>query len=137
MKLLRRTGQAALAWVFLRSGYDVVRNPGKPAVTAAPFLGTVRRALPVALPDDTTLVRANAALQIAAGGLLAAGVTPRAAALALIGSLVPTTLAGHAFWKLDDEALRPNQRNHFNKNVAVLGGLLVLLSEERNARDPG
>ena len=48
------------------------------------------------------------------------------AALGLAASLVPTTLGGHAFWTHDDPAQRTNQRNHFNKNLGLLGGLLVV-----------
>jgi uncharacterized membrane protein YphA (DoxX/SURF4 family) len=49
---------------------------------------------------------------------------PRLAALALAGSLIPTTLAGHAFWKVDDPTARKLQRIQFHKNLAMIGGLL-------------
>lgn len=132
MTLFRTIGRSAIAWVFLRAGYDVVRNPAKPAATASSLLTSLRRKLPVELPDDTVVVRANAAFQISAACLFAADVAPRAAALGLIGSLVPTTLAGHSFWKVDDAALRPNQRNHFNKNLALAGGLILYLVGDRH-----
>ena len=47
------------------------------------------------------------------------------AALALIGSIVPTTYAGHRFWEETDEATRAEQRMHFFKNLGLLGGLLL------------
>lgn len=131
MRAVRAAGRAALAWVFLRAGVDVVANPSRPAATAGPFLERLRAALPVPLPGDATVVRANAAAQIAGAALFATGRAPRLAAGGLIASLVPTTLAGHAFWKVDDPALRPNQRNHFNKNLAVVGGLLLFIAERR------
>jgi uncharacterized membrane protein YphA (DoxX/SURF4 family) len=40
-------------------------------------------------------------------------------------SLVPTTLAGHPFWHEADQAARAQQRIHFLKNVAMLGGLIL------------
>ena len=55
---------------------------------------------------------------------LALGLAPRLSALALAGSLVPTTLAGHAYWTIDDPAVRKVQRIHFHKNMALIGGLL-------------
>ena len=72
------------------------------------------------------VVLADGALKVAAGGLLAFGQVPAlVSALALAGSLVPTTIAGHAFWKESDPAKRKQQRVHFIKNVSMLGGLLI------------
>jgi putative oxidoreductase len=128
--------RAALAWVFVFSGQDVMRHPQKPAKTAGPLLDTMRRAAPIALPDDETIVRANAAVQAAGGVALAAGITPRFSAAVLAATLVPTTLGGHAFWTHEDPAQRANQRNHFNKNLGLLGGLLaVVLAGEKGSRD--
>jgi putative oxidoreductase len=72
------------------------------------------------------LVRANGAVQVAAGTLLALGKSPRLAALVLAGSLVPTTYAGHAFWNEVDDEDRARQQIQFLKNLAVLGGLLTV-----------
>jgi uncharacterized membrane protein YphA (DoxX/SURF4 family) len=120
-------GRLALSWVFLFSGFDVLRHPDKAATTAGPFIARLRERSPVELPDDVTLVRLNAATQVVAGTALATGVAPRLAAGALIGSLVPTTVAGHAFWIHDDPAQRTNQRNHFNKNLGLIGGLIIVV----------
>ena len=43
----------------------------------------------------------------------------------LAASLVPTTLAGHRFWELEDPAQRTQQKLHFFKNVSMLGGLII------------
>jgi putative oxidoreductase len=67
-------------------------------------------------------------VQAGAGALLAVGVLPRLSALALAGSLVPTTLAGHAFWTFEDPALRKQQQIQFAKNVAMLAGLLYAVA---------
>ena len=77
------------------------------------------------ISDTRQAVQANGALQMASGGLLALGRLPRLSALALAGSLVPTTLAGHRFWSETDPAKRSMQRVHFVKNVSMLGGLLL------------
>ena len=47
--------------------------------------------------------------------------------LALIASLIPTTVAGHPFWTIEDPAARAQQRIHFLKNSAMLGGLLLVV----------
>lgn len=126
MRLIRTLARPLLAWLFIHSGSDVYRNPGPRAGVAGPTLDRIRDAVP-ALPDDhQALVRANAALQVVAGGLLAVGAFPRLAALALAGSLVPTTIGGHAFWAQDDPEQRARQQLQFDKNLAILGGLLTV-----------
>jgi putative oxidoreductase len=131
IRALYAVARIALAVVFVRSGWEVVRAPAKAAATAGPLLGTLRSkapgSLPVPLPEDEQLVRANAAAQVAGGVLLASGIAPQLAAGVLMGSLVPTTFAGHSFWKHEDPAQRFNQRNHFNKNIGLFGGLLLVL----------
>lgn len=119
--MLRRLGQVCLASVFVSSAVDVLRDPHSRAEKAA-TLGLAERLG----TDDVTLVRANAAAMLLGGLAVATDRLPRAAALGLAASLVPTTLAGHRFWEGDD---RRNQRIHFAKNVAIAGGCLVLASK--------
>jgi putative oxidoreductase len=127
IRALYTVARIALAVVFIRSGYEVVRAPAKAAATAGPLLEAVRSQSPVPLPADEQLVQANAAAQVAGGVLLATGIAPQLAAGVLMGSLVPTTFAGHSFWKHEDPAQRFNQRNHFNKNIGLFGGLLLVM----------
>jgi putative oxidoreductase len=75
---------------------------------------------------STTIVRGNAALHLSAGALLACGVATPVAAGALAVSMVPTTVVGHAFWRIQDPAPRIQQRIHFSKNVSIIGGLLFV-----------
>ena len=77
------------------------------------------------LPFPKVLVRLNGAVMVVAGLALAANIRPVLASAALVAVLVPTTLAGHAFW-LVDGAARQQQMAHFMKNMAVVGGLLAL-----------
>jgi uncharacterized membrane protein YphA (DoxX/SURF4 family) len=60
--------------------------------------------------------------------MLVLGVLPRVAAATLVGSLVPTTVAAHRFWEKDNPSERGQQTVHFLKNVAMLGGLLMVVS---------
>jgi putative oxidoreductase len=122
--------RAALGWVFIHAGSDVLRKPEAPAKKAAPVLAGIRQAVPLELPDDTLLVRLNAGTQVVAGAALMFGKAPRLAALALIGSLVPTTAGGHRFWEFE-AAERMNQRNHFIKNLSIVGGLLQVVITPR------
>jgi uncharacterized membrane protein YphA (DoxX/SURF4 family) len=70
-------------------------------------------------------VRVNAAVQVVAGVMLSLNKFPRISALALAGSIVPTTLAGHRFWEENDPAARAGSQIHFFKNASMLGGLLI------------
>jgi uncharacterized membrane protein YphA (DoxX/SURF4 family) len=124
--LPRTLARLLLAWVFIRSGLDVLRNPEPRVKTASGFLDELRTRVPLVPEDKLLMVRTNAGLMLVAGGLLALGVQPlsRLAALALCVSLVPTTLGGHAFWTHTDPAARAQQWIHFDKNLAMAGGLL-------------
>jgi putative oxidoreductase len=104
-------------------GYDASRVPGARVDQAAPALAILRKILPLPV-EDAVMVRANGAVQAAAGALLALGILPRASAIILAGTLIPTTWAGHAFWTIEDPSARKLQRIHFHKNMAMIGGLL-------------
>lgn len=134
MNVLDAASRLALGYVFVHAGSDVLRHPEPPAKRAEPVLSAIRSAAPVALPDDVTLVRVNAAAQVVAGGALVLGVAPRLAAAVLIGSIVPTTFGGHRFWEFEAGEQRTGQRNHFIKNVSIAGGLLHVVCTPRRNR---
>jgi uncharacterized membrane protein YphA (DoxX/SURF4 family) len=124
MRVLRALGRGLIAALFVIGAPDVLRRPEPRAEVAHDALSKVRSVAPF-VPDDVEAVRANAAAQFVAGVLFALGKAPRAAAAVLAASLLPTTLAGHPFWTVDDPAQRAQQRMHFAKNLAVLGGLIL------------
>ena len=123
--LLQTAGRVLTAPVFITGGYAALVNPGARVAMAAPTLDAIREYVPFLPEDDELLVRANGGLQLAAGVGLLLGIKPRLSALALVSSLVPTTLAGHAFWEMDG-ADAATHKTHFSKNVAALGGLLLV-----------
>jgi putative oxidoreductase len=124
MDLLRAIARPMMASMFIYGGLDSVKRPTKKAPAAAPVVEPVVESFD--LPGDVAAwVRVNGAVQVAAGTALALGKMPRLAALALAGSLIPTTLAGHRFWEEGDPAKRAGQTTHFLKNVSMLGGLLL------------
>ncbi len=104
-------------------GYSALTQPGgRPEAVSA--------VLPLPRPD--LMVRLNGAAMVAGGAALAVGIKPRLAALGLAASLVPTTYVGHRFWAQTDPGLRRNHTIHFEKNLALVGGLLAYaLSEDR------
>ena len=125
MKIVRTIAQPMLAAVFIAGGMDVLKNPEPRAKLAKPVVDWVASTVSMAPRDPVAAVKLNAMVQLGAGGMLAAGILPRLAALALATSVVPTTVAGHRFWEIEDPVQRARQRTQFLKNTAILGGLLL------------
>ncbi|GAA4611424.1 DoxX family protein [Saccharopolyspora hordei] len=128
--LIRRLARPMLAATFVYGGIGTLRDASNHAKAAAPLLEKTvvrfRDRLPQGFPTDPeTLVRIDGAIKVGAGAMLAFGKFPRLAALLLAGSLVPTTLAAHAFWEMSDPQERTEHQVHFLKNVGLLGGLLL------------
>ena len=131
MTLIRLVARPMLASMFVVGAVNALKNTDAAAAKARKITDTmvplVRRAAPsVPIPQDArTLVRINAVTQLLAAAAFATGRAPRLSSTVLAASLVPTTLAGHAYWEESDPAARNNQRIHFFKNVSMLGGLLI------------
>jgi uncharacterized membrane protein YphA (DoxX/SURF4 family) len=108
-----------MAAMFVTGGVDALRNPG----------GRRDLVAKAGLDNADQLVRINAATMVVGGLGLATGRLPRLSALALAGTMVPTTVVGHAFWSESDKAARKNQQVQFFKNVSMLGGLLMAVAD--------
>jgi uncharacterized membrane protein YphA (DoxX/SURF4 family) len=126
MGVVRTIARPLVASLFIASGLEVLANPEPRAKAAKPVVDRVASVVPFAPTDPVDAVRLNAAVHLGAGVLLAAGVMSRLAALSLAVSMVPTTVAGHRFWEIDDPVKRSQQRVQFLKNTGIFGGLLVL-----------
>jgi uncharacterized membrane protein YphA (DoxX/SURF4 family) len=132
MHPVRTAARAMLASIFVVQGAEALAHP-EPLMERArrfsdrigPALGNIRPDLPA---DPGSLVRLNAAVMVAGGALL---VTPlhRPGAVAVIASLVPTTVAAHAFWEHEDPMQRKQQRVQFLKNLGLLGGMLLAAAD--------
>lgn len=131
MTATRLIARPLLASTFMVGGANALKNAPALAAKAKPVTDRLRpmlqKAAPqVKIPEDTvTLVRINAGAQILAAVALARGRAPRLSSTVLAASLLPTTVAGHQFWKESDPAARANQQVHFFKNLSMLGGLLL------------
>ncbi|AYY11982.1 DoxX family protein [Actinobacteria bacterium YIM 96077] len=129
MSLVRLIARPMLASIFVVQGVKNFRDPD-PLVPGAKsvverFGPMVERHAPDVPTEPRQLVRANAVTQFGAGLALATGKCPRLAALVLAGTLVPSTLANHAFWETEDPEQRNEQRVHALKNAGLAGGLLL------------
>jgi hypothetical protein len=118
-------------------GPDAVRAPGARVDQAATTLAALRKIVP--LPDDEVVVRGKRGGAGAGRDPARRRRSPAVLGDGLVGSLVPTTIAGHAFWTIEDPTARKLQRTQFHKNMAMIGGLLFagLDTPRRGARvDP-
>ena len=108
MTVTRMIARPMIASTFFVGAVSALKNApklaGKASGVTDALIPAVKRFAPtVPVPEDpVTLVRINAAVQLAAAGALATGNAPRLAAATLATSLVPTTIAGHRFWEESD-----------------------------------
>lgn len=126
--MLKPLGRICLSGIFILGGADAFKAPG-------PRTGKVEGA---GIPEPEMAVKVNGATMVIGGILLALGIAPKAAAGALIGTLIPTTLVGHAFWKEETPQAQSMQRVQFLKNLGLVGGLLWIIaeaSEEQRAKN--
>ena len=125
MALSRRLARPLLASIFIVGGWDAFWNPAGKAKKAEAVTEALAETAGIEAVDTEMLVRVNGAVQMGAGTLMAVGKFRRLAALALIGSIIPTTYAGHRFWEESDPVTRSQQKMHLLKNVGLLGGLIL------------
>ncbi len=120
---LRGLARTLIAGTFIVGGLAAWKRSSSLAGPASKVVGPVRDQLPGSLSSEQ-LVKANAGVQVVGGGLFALGLAPRAMAMLLGVSLVPTTLAGHRFWEIEEPAEKAQQQIQFLKNAGLLGGLV-------------
>lgn len=124
MSVVRLLARPMLAAVFVTGGLDALRHPGKRAEKARPMVESLA-GMTGMNADPELLVRANGATMAISGLMLATGKLPRVAGALLAATVLPTTYAGHPFWKETDPVTRQQQKIHFEKNIGLLGGLLL------------
>jgi putative oxidoreductase len=110
-------GRIFLALIFVVSGVGKITG----------YAGTAAYMASKGLPLVEILLPLTIAVELGGGLLLALGWKARWAALALLLFLIPTTLIFHQFWGIDPK-LAQMQKIHFLKNVAIMGGMLMVLA---------
>jgi uncharacterized membrane protein YphA (DoxX/SURF4 family) len=129
-----RVASPLIASIFIRGGLDAAIDPEAKVKKAEKVTGPIAERV-TALPDDTeALVRLNGITQVVAGAMLSLGILRRLSAAVLVGTLIPTTLAGHRFWEELDDDVRNMQITHFAKNLGLLGALLLVATEPKTTR---
>jgi putative oxidoreductase len=132
-------GRVALDAIFIVSGVGMFLN-----ITGTADAIQAKLAIPSELSDIVSQIEAAAsmsiwqilaiavaAIQVICALLVAFNVLTRTAAVVLVIYTVVTTVAIHDFWSVTSDAERTNQMNHALKNVAIMGGLLMLIALRR------
>lgn len=127
MNVLSLLTRIAIGVPFVWLGYDAVKEPGMRVSMASAF----------GIPEEWAehAVRANGATMVLGGVSVITGVLPTIGAAAVVGSMIPTTLAGHAFWNDTDPKQRKANLIQFLKNVGMVGGLLSVVAASQASRD--
>lgn len=107
-------GRILMAWLFIPAGFGKI----------AGFSGTVGYAASVGLPLPEVGVAIGLLVELVGGIFLLIGFMTRPAALVLAFFTLVASFFFHAYWSLPaDQATM--QQLLFNKNIAVVGGLLA------------
>ena len=115
MKKLNITGRTLFALIFLVSGFNhfstvtiaYAASQGVPmAAISVPFFGIIA---------------------IVGAVSIMVGYPGRIGALLIIVFLIPVTVFMHRFWSVSDQTIRQMQFINFMKNLALLGGAIMIL----------
>ena len=118
--MIRTVTYLLFSGIYVINGWGAFSKPaGRPKLVAA-----------AGIPYPEQAVVLNAAVMVFAGLLLSLGIKPRFAAALLLGSMIPTTIVGHPFWKEEPGPQRQNQETQFLKNLSMIAGLLMILTEK-------
>ena len=118
---LNTLARLCLAVVFIVFGFIQFTNIG--TYVANPTIVKVAGYTGVLTP--TVIAYLVAAIDLFGGLLILLGYQTRWATLVLIAFVVLTMLLAHNFWTMQGPARAANQA-HFLKNLALIGGLLML-----------
>lgn len=114
--LLSLVGRILLALMFLIGGVDKVMG----------MEGTLKYMTANGVPMANIAIYAAILIEIGAGLLLVIGYQTRWAAAVLIVFIIAAEFFFHQYWNLEGQP-RGLQRVIFYKNLAVLGGMMMLI----------
>lgn len=112
---LALVGRILLAWLFIPAGWGKMMG----------LAGTAGYIASKGLPMPEVLAAAAIVIELGLGLMLLVGWQARWAALGLAIFVAVITPIFHAYWAMP-EAQQMMQKQAFNKNLSVVGGLLVL-----------
>lgn len=103
------------------------------AIKIFSFAGVADWMVSSGVPFAPVLLVITIIIEVGGGLLLIVGKQIRWAALALSLFIVPVTLVFHAFWNAESAQFQ-DQLTHFLKNLAIFGGMLLLIERSGDSR---
>ncbi len=110
-------GRLLIASIFLISGFKKILG----------FAATAGVMTSKGLPMADALLIATILIEIGGGLMLVVGWQARWGATALLLWMIPVTYVFHAFWAVPEAEMRM-QLGQFQKNMAIMGGLLYIIA---------
>ncbi len=111
-------GRILIAAIFMVSGIAKLTDTA----------GTVAHMVEMRIPYAETLAIVAGTAEVLGAIAIATGFLTRIASAGLILFMIPTTLIFHAFWNFAGQERLPQMVN-FMKNLAIIGGLAVLMAQ--------
>lgn len=90
------------------------------------FAGTSGYMASKGLPVPDLLLVLTIIIELGGGLMLLFGWRAREAALVIALFLIPVTVIFHGFWAIEDPELHGKEQITFMKNLAIMGGLLMI-----------
>ena len=115
-EFLLLVGRVLMGWIFVESGWRQLMGMD------AFITSLVNRRVPY----PAVLGWIGAPVEFFGGLALVLGAATRWATLLIIVFTIVATLIGHRYWELTDALAWRMQKSHFAKNLAIIGGLVVL-----------
>jgi putative oxidoreductase len=108
-------GRILLGGIFVVSGYGKVMG-------LAAFAASLEQK---GVPFASAVAPVGACVEFFGGLAIVLGLEVRSAALLMVAFVIVATLISHRFWEVQDAARRA-QVTQFSKNVAIIGGFMLL-----------
>jgi putative oxidoreductase len=118
MEYIILLGRILLGGFFIYGGYNHIRN--------LEMVSGYAQSKGVPSPKAASVV--SGVLLLIGGLSVLLGVYPDVGVIALVLFLAPVSFKMHAFWKVQDPMAKMGERVNFQKNIAILGAVLILLA---------
>jgi putative oxidoreductase len=109
-------GRVLIGWLYVESGF-------RKLLAMDPFIASLTRRN---VPWATFWGWIGTLVEFLGGLALLLGAFTRCAALAILVFTIVATLIGHRYWEIAEPAARRMQHSHFLKNLAIMGGIVLL-----------
>ncbi len=117
MDILFLIGRIIFGGYFIKNGINHFKNLGM----MSGYAGSK------GVPKPKHAVSISGLLLLLGGISMLLGLYPRIGIVCLLLFFIPVSIKMHDYWNIENQQEKMNQKINFEKNVALVGGLLMLL----------